>query len=114
MRIYQNGKIIRINTQEDNYINIKAIMPLNKLDSKYAVKDEIYKMVFHDNNYSAYKYNFKVIQSQYSDDSSLDNYYMNFDTVAEGILRMLNDGFKVFDGNIELTRESLGIPENGI
>ena len=67
-----------------------------QLDSEYAKKDVVYKAICHNDG----KYNWKVIKSQYSDNSNLGFYYMTFDTLAGAISQMINDGFIVTKNGI--------------
>lgn len=109
MLLLQNNKLITIDKSEDDSV-IKAVKYLKDLNPKYEVKDEIRNLIIHSDTrdrVSYGKYNWKVIQSSFNDDSSLGHYYMMFDTKGEAIDRILKDGYSLFINDKLVTREDL-------
>lgn len=112
MLLLQDNKLVTVDTSEDSGVItcIKTKEQLNE-SSNYAVKSEIRQLIMHsERGYSDYgKYNWKVTQSSYSDDSSLNNYYRTFDTKGQAISKILEDGYELrIDGKL-FTRDDLRI-----
>jgi hypothetical protein len=102
MLLLQSNKLVNINTSEDTGV-IHATKSLDKLNSQFAVKDEVLLLIMHTSklvpeHYG--KYNFKVTQSYFKDDSSLGSYYEVFNTKGQAISRMILDGYSItIDGH---------------
>jgi hypothetical protein len=76
-------------------IDLEKIFAIDN-DPNYE-KLEIYQMVplIENNALFGIFYNWKIIQSKFSDNSSLGNYHSNSETKGEAISRMLEAGFIV-------------------
>jgi len=98
MLLLQKGKIVNIDTTEDDYRNITAVKPMNQLRDEgddYAVKPVKYQMICY-SIFGTKQYNFMVVECPYEDSSSYGHYYHPFNTVGEGVLYMIKDGFTVY------------------
>lgn len=111
MLLLKNNKIINVDISEDvtnEVLAIRSFDILSNKDSKYynshAVREVVYRLIMHNDSVDYGKYNFRVVKSQYNDNSSLGNYYRVFDTKGEAISRMLEDGFIVTIDGIEITK----------
>lgn len=89
-------------------VEILAIKSLEQLqkenNSKYHVNKVVYKMITHDWDKfsSGYAYNFEVIESEFSDSSSLRKKYNVFETKGEAIKEMKKRGFEIVFNKIDL------------
>ena len=115
MILIRDNKLVRIDTSEvsldkSNFIAKKTLEMLKEEYSKgtyfktlceSVVRDEIYKMICQDDG----KYNFICIQSCWKDDSSLKTFITQGKTKGELILATINYGYKVFNGDVEITNE---------
>ena len=104
MLLLRNNKIVNIDVSEDMFKDndFKAIRTLEMLKAdgnRHASKDEIYEMCVD----SSGNFNFKCIQSCYSDDSSLGKYITSRATKGELVHSTIGYGYKVFNGEIEIT-----------
>lgn len=88
---------MNIDTSEDSSI-ITAIKTKEQL-GEFAVKDEIREITLDTHR----KYNAKVTQSSYADNSSLGDWYMQWNTKGEAISRLKQDGYTICADGKELS-----------
>ena len=80
MYLLQNNTLVKINTKEDNHNLIQIRLPKSELNNR-AVRDKVYKVI---TQYKGddLKYNLKVIQSPWKDNSGLGDYFATFHTIG--------------------------------
>lgn len=103
MLLLRNNKFEEVSVKEDNADNIiayKSLEQLQKEGNNYAGGPVIYKIT----STIEGKWNAIVYVSEYSDKSSLDNYYKVKDTLGEMVSYMLDRGFEVFNGVTQITK----------
>ena len=96
-----------IKEQETSLVTAtKSIETLNEAYKYDYTNGVVYKLVTHtfDRYASDYAYNWKVIESQYSGDSNLGNFYSTSETKGTAIKRMLDDGFTVVVDGVEILK----------
>ena len=76
---------------QQEFLAIKELDKFSETEKTYAVKRVVYKALWDSEGYC----NWQVIESQYSDNSSIGSYYKQFDDIAEAILQMQEAGFTV-------------------
>jgi hypothetical protein len=106
MLLLKNNKLVQTNLREDPVL-VRAMKSKADLNSDFAVKNEIRELVMHQKGASIGKYNFVVVQSSYSDDSSLGSYYSVFDSKGDAISKLLSDGYSITINGEKMTREDL-------
>jgi len=111
MILLRNNKLEWQDQSEQKTTEVLATKTFNQVKSEgngYATKGVTYKMINHGQDASPqhhYKYNFKVTQSEYPDDSSLGVFFRVSDTKGEAIAYMLNKGFTVTVDGVEITKK---------
>ncbi len=114
MYLLRNNKIIHISLDEDCINNkitaIKSVEQLHKESlastiNDSIVKDKIFTLGFEHAGKTGTKdgYLFRITQSQYSDNSGLKGGMGVHTSKGEAIKRALELGYKVFNGDIEIT-----------
>lgn len=100
MILFKDNKLMAINTCEDDYSSLKFIRL--KDYSEHYTHDEIRKIIVHSEGVHHGMYNLIIVQSPYSDGSGY-KYYNTYNTIGELIYDVTKDGFRVFNGDIEIT-----------
>ena len=103
MLILRDNELINVSLKEDLHkyiIAYKSLEQLKKEGSSHATGPIIYKIICLDD----FKWNAIVYVSQYSDNSSLDNYYTNKTSLGGIINTMLDDNFEIYNELIQITK----------
>jgi hypothetical protein len=113
MTLLRDNKLITVDTSEDKDNTIIAIKSLDYLlaNEKYhdkAVSDKIYTLRWEENNRTFTSapdhYIFRCSQSCWADGSGMNGGYTGMQlTKGDAIKLMLKDGFRVYNGDIEIT-----------
>lgn len=104
MIIVRNNQLLMLDISEDmisdnDFKAIKTLEQLKEEGNRYAIRDEIYNMVAHNDG----GVNFQCIQSCYSDNSSLGKFIHKCDTKGELIYKTIGYGYSVYNGNVLLS-----------
>ncbi len=112
MYLLKDNKIINVDTSEDrSQPAITAIKTVEQLKEEHArinmsdaiKKDQIYTLNWID-DYGKGEFCFKMTQSPYDDNSGLKNGHGVHRTKGRAIMNMLENGFRVFNGDVEITK----------
>lgn len=110
MLLLKQGQLVSIDTSEERTLNapIIAIRTLEEYNTEhprkdYRIDDEEYTL-----GYSKYPdggkiHLFKMTKSPYNDGSGIGNGFNGaHETIGEAIARMQQDGFRVYQGDVEI------------
>lgn len=104
--ILQDFSIKKIIVSEQLTTEVLAIKSVEELQKKSPlyVNRVVYRLITHphDKFSQGYAYNWEVIESPFTDKSSLGSKYSTSETKGEAILRMLKDGFEVIVDGVQM------------
>jgi len=111
MLLLRNNKLFRINTSEDlirdnDFKAIKTLEMLKAENNRHAIRDTVYVMVSDTDSKDRETYNFRRIQSPYSDNSGLNQGLVgSCETRGKAVYEAIRYGYKVYNGDIEITNQ---------